>query len=180
MQADVGIGLYECIGRNRMKKQYLEAGKIVNTHGIRGEVKIIPWADSAAFLQGFDMLYIDGEPITVLASRVHKSQLIALLEGVADINAAIAMKNKLVYIDRADVDLPPGHFFIQDILGIAVIDEVDSPVGTLREVLPRPGGDVYVIAGENGKERLVPDVEAFILEKNLEQGFIRVRLIEGM
>ena len=164
-----------------MKKQYLEAGKIVNTHGVRGEVKIQPWADSAEFLQGFDILYLEGEkPIRLLHSRVHKAQLIAQLEGVTEINAAIALKNKLVYIRRADVSLPPGHFFIQDILGLPVLDEDGVELGVLKEILPRPAGDVYVIAGKDGKEHLIPDVPDFLLEKNLEAGFIRVRLIEGM
>jgi len=163
-----------------MKKEFLEAGKIVNTHGIRGEVRIQPWADSPAFLQEFETLYIDGQPVKLLGARVHKDLLIARLEGVTDINAAIALKNKLVYIRRADVDLPPGHFFIQDILGAAVVDEAGNRLGTLQEILPRPGGDVYVIAGDDGTERLVPDVPVFILEKNPDEGFIRVRLIEGM
>ncbi|MCL2567864.1 MAG: ribosome maturation factor RimM [Oscillospiraceae bacterium] len=163
-----------------MKKEFLETGKIVNTHGIRGEVKIQPWADSAEFLQGFEVLYIDNKPVRLLGGRVHKQCLIAQLEGVADINAAVAMKNKIVYIRRADVKLPPGHFFIQDILGLPAVDEAGVRFGVLKEILPQPGGDVYVIAGDGGAEHLVPDVEAFILEKNLDEGFIRVRLIEGM
>ena len=163
-----------------MKKDFLETGKIVNAHGVRGEVKIQPWADSAEFLQGFTYLYIDGEPVRLLSARVHKQMLLAQLEGVTEINAAIALKNKTVYIRRSDANLPPGHFFIQDILGLPVIDEADVPLGTLKEILPRPGGDVYVIVDENGAERLVPDVPAFLLEKNLDAGFIRVRLIEGM
>jgi len=163
-----------------MKKELLETGKIVNTHGVRGEVKIQPWADSAEFLQGFEHLYIDGVPVRLLGGRVHKQMLIAQLEGVTDVNAAIALKNKIVYIRRSDIELPAGHFFIQDILGLPVIDEAGGPIGTLKEILPRPGGDVYVIADQDGKERLVPDVPAFLLEKNLDAGFIRVRLIEGM
>ncbi|MCL2564159.1 MAG: ribosome maturation factor RimM [Oscillospiraceae bacterium] len=162
-----------------MKKEFLEAGKIVNTHGIRGEIRIQPWADSAEFLQGFEHLYIDGVPIKLLSGRVHKSFLIAQLDGVADIGAAIALKNKLVYIRRSDAVLPEGDFFIQDILGLPVVDEAGEQFGTLKEVLPRPGGDVYVIVGDGG-EHLVPDVPAFILEKNLDEGFIRVRLIEGL
>ena len=163
-----------------MKKEMLEAGKIVNTHGVRGEVKIQPWADSAEFLQGFETLYIDGQPRRLLSARAHKSFLIAKIEGVADIDAAIALKNKLVYIRRADAHLPPGHFFIQDILGAKAVDEAGVPFATLKESLPRPGGDVYVLVRDDGEEHLVPDVPAFILEKNVDEGFIRVRLIEGM
>ena len=164
-----------------MKKEYLEAGKIVNTHGVRGEVRIQPWADSAAFLQDFDTLYVNDKPMELLSARVHKSFLIAHFAGVTDIDAAIALKNKLVYIRRADANLPPGHFFIQDILGLPVLDEAGVRFGVLKEVLPRgKGGDVYVISGADGTEHLVPDAPVFILEKNPDEGFIRVRLIEGM
>ena len=164
-----------------MKKEFLEAGKIVNTHGVRGEVKIVPWADSAGFLQGFETLYIDDVPVKLLSARVHKNMLIAQLEGVSTIEAAIALKNKLVTIRRTDAELPPGDFFIQDILGLPAIDETDTAVGTLKEVLPLPGGEVYVIQRADGTgESLVPNRPEFVLEKNLDQGFIRVRLIEGM
>jgi len=163
-----------------MKKEYLEAGKIVNTHGVRGEVRIIPWADSPEFLQEFETLYIDDAPVKLLSARVHKNFLIAKLEGVVTIEAAIALKNKLVYISREDVELPPGDFFIQDILGFPVMDEDGVSIGRLREILPRPGGDVYVVVSDDGAERLIPDVPVFMLEKNLDEGFIRVRLIEGL
>ena len=163
-----------------MKKEFLEAGKIVNTHGVRGEVRILPWADSPEFLQEFETLYIDDVPVNILSARVHKSFLITKLEGVSTIEAAIALKNKLVYIKRADVELPSGDFFIQDILGFPVLDEEGANIGTLKEILPRPGGDVYVVVSKDGAERLIPDVPAFMLEKNLNEGFIRVRLIEGL
>jgi len=163
-----------------MKKEYLEAGQIVNTHGVRGEVRVMPWADSPAFLQGFETLYIDGAPRRLLSARVHKNMLIVQLEGVSTIEGAIALKNKTVCIHRADAKLPAGDFFIQDILGLPVVDEDGEPLGTLKEVLPRPAGDVYVIVTPDGTERLIPDVPAFILEKNLDAGFIRVRLIEGL
>lgn len=168
--------------RNKaMKKLYLEAGKIVNTHGLLGEVKILPWADSAAFLQGFSRFYLNGEPISVLSARVHKNCLIARLEGVDTVAAAQGLKNQIVSIARADANLPPGDFFIQDILGLPVQDEQGVQIGILQEILPAPGADVYVVAHDNGAgTHMIPDVSDFMLEKNLEAGFIRVRLIEGM
>ena len=83
-----------------MKKEFLEAGKIVNTHGVRGEVKIQPWADSAEFLRDFHTLYLDGAPVRVLRSRVHKNMLIAALEGVDTVDAAMVLKNKVLSIRR--------------------------------------------------------------------------------
>ena len=102
-----------------MKNQFLEAGQIVNTHGIQGEVKIVPWCDSPEFLLQFGTLYLDGTPVRVRAARVHKGNVLAALEGVADVNAAMALKGKIVSIDRSGVVLPEGRHFIADLLGPA-------------------------------------------------------------
>ena len=91
-----------------MKNQFLEAGQIVNTHGIQGEVKIVPWCDSPEFLLQFGTLYLDGTPVRVRAARVHKGNVLAALEGVADVNAAMALKGKIVSIDRSGVCCPRG------------------------------------------------------------------------
>ena len=101
------------------KQQYIEAGKIVNTHGVRGEVKIQVWLDSPEFMRRFKTLYIDSKPVRLLSSREHKGFLIAMLEGVEDINAAMSLKNKTVYIDRADAKLKKGEYFLCDIIGSA-------------------------------------------------------------
>lgn len=161
-----------------MKKQYLEAGQIVNTHGVRGEVKIKPWADSADFLKKFKQLFIDETPVRVLHSRVHKDCLIATLEGVEDVNAAVRLKNKVVYIDRDDAALPEGSYFIQDLLGAEVVDENGTLLGHLDDVMELPASNVYVVKGE--REILIPAVPAFILNTDVERGVITVRLIEGM
>ena len=161
-----------------MNKNLLESGQIVNTHGIRGEVKIVPWADSPEFLCQFSTLYIDENPVNVRSARVHKGNVIALLEGIEDVNAAMCLKNKTVYIHRDDVDLPEGSFFLADIIGLDVIDEADTKLGTLHEILSPSLQQVYVVKGE--REILIPAVPAFILETNVEGGYIRVRLIEGM
>ena len=91
------------------KQQYIEAGKIVNTHGVRGEVKIQVWLDSPEFMRRFKTLYIDSKPVRLLSSRAHKGFLIDMLDGVEDINAAMSLKNKTVYIDRADAKLKKGE-----------------------------------------------------------------------
>ena len=116
-----------------MQKPYLEAGKIVNTHGVRGEVRIQPWADDAAFLLGFRTFYIDGAPVHVAHSRVHKGMLVGKFADYDDVNAALTLKYRVVSIARADVTLPDGQYFQQDLIGIAVETEAGEPRGTLRE-----------------------------------------------
>lgn len=161
-----------------MKKKYLEAGQIVNTHGIRGEVRIRPWADSAEFLLGFKVWYIDGNPVRLKSARAHKGGLIAQLEGTEDVNAAMRLKNKIVYIDRDDAKLPEGSFFLQDIIGASVRAEDGAPLGVLEDVLELPKGRVYVVRGE--REILIPAVPEFVLNTDAERGVITVRLIDGM
>ena len=161
-----------------MKKPYLEAGKIINTFGIRGEVKLQPWCDSAEFLRPFKTLYIDGVPRAVASSRVHKGMLIVRFADVEDVNGAMALKNKVVHFARSDAKLPRGRFFIADLIGADVIDENGAPVGKLTEVLDMPAGLVYVVQGE--REHTIPAVPEFILETNVEEHFLRVHLIEGM
>ena len=160
------------------KQQYIEAGKIVNTHGVRGEVKIQVWLDSPEFMRRFKTLYIDSKPVRLLSSREHKGFLIAMLEGVEDINAAMSLKNKTVYIDRADAKLKKGEYFLCDIIGSLVETENGELVGTLEDILETPASSVYIVRGE--AEHMIPAVPEFVLKTDAENGIITVHLIEGM
>ena len=163
-----------------MKNRFLEAGQIVNTHGIRGEVKIVPWCDSPEFLLQFDTLYLDGKPVRVLEARVHKGNVLARLEGVDDVNAAMVLKGRTVSIDRTGVVLPEGRHFIADLMGLDVLDaDSGEKLGVVADVLTPPAHEVYVVRGA-GCEYLIPAVDEFLIETNVEGGYIRVRLIEGM
>jgi len=159
-------------------EKYLEAGLIVNTHGIKGEVRIQPWADSADFLRQFKFLYIDGKAYRPLSAKLHKQFLIVAFEGVADVNAAMVLKNKVVFIDRDEVKLPEGAFFLRDLIGADVEEESGKKLGKLTDVLELPAGNVYVVTGE--REILIPAVPQFILNTDAAAGRITVRLIEGM
>ena len=160
------------------KKQYIEAGRIVNTHGVAGEVKIEVWLDSPQFLKSFKRCFIDRREVKLLSARVHKGFLIVKLEGVEDVNAAMALKGRTVFIDRADARLPKGAFFLQDIIGASVVDESGSEIGKLADVMETPASNVYVVKGET--EHLIPAVPEFVLATDAENGVITVRLIEGM
>ena len=163
-----------------MKNRFLEAGQIVNTHGIQGEVKIVPWCDSPEFLCGFDTLYIDGAPVKVRAARAHKGNVLARLEGVDDVNAAMRLKNKVVSIDRSGVELPDGRHFIADLMGLTVIDDdTGAELGVIADVLTPPAHEVYVVKGGE-KSYMIPAVDAFLRGTSVEEGWVRVHLIEGM
>ena len=161
------------------KKALIEAGRIVNTHGVQGEVKIEVWLDSPQFLKSFKRLTLDsGEERKVLGAKTHKDFVIARLEGVDDVNAAMRLKGKTVSVRREDARLPKGAFFLQDILGARVAEEDGHEIGTLVDILETPASNVYVVRGE--KEHLIPAVPEFVRETDVENGVITVRLIEGM
>lgn len=163
-----------------MKNRYLEAGKIVNTHGIAGEVKILPWADGPEFLLDFDTLYIDGQPVELKGARVHKNCVLAKLAGIDDINQAMKLRDKVVCIDREDVELEEGAFFLADLMGLEVREaETGKVLGTIHDVLTPPANNVYVIRGGE-REYLIPAVPEFVLETNIDDGYLLVHLIEGM
>lgn len=159
-------------------EKFLEAGRITNTHGIRGEVKIEAWTDSAEFLRQFKVLYIDEKPFKVTESRVHKHFLLAKLEGYDDVNAAMTLKNKTVYFARSDAKLPKGEFFLADLMGARVTNESGEELGVLEDIMELPAGNVYVVKGE--REILIPAVPEFIIKTDIKAGEITVRLIEGM
>ena len=159
-------------------EKYLEAGRITNTHGIKGEVKIEVWVDSPEFLRKFKVLYIDNKPVKLLAGRTHKGFLLAKLEGFDDVNAAMTLKNKLVFIDRKDAKLPKGSFFLADLMGARVVDEQGNELGELADIMELPAGNVYVVRGE--REILIPAVPEFIKKTDISAGLVTVRLIDGM
>ena len=163
-----------------MKNQFLEAGQIVNTHGIRGEVKIMPWADSPEFLCQFETLYLDGKPVHVLSARPHKTMVLALLEGITTVEEAMKLKGKVISIDRTGIILPEGRHFLADLMGLTVLDAASGEeLGNVEDILTPPAHNVYVVRGK-GKEYMIPAVDAFLVETNVEAGYIKVNLIEGM
>ena len=166
-----------------MLQQYLEIGKVTNTHGIMGEVRVQPWADSPEFLCKFKKLYLDNQGswgIKVEHARPHKNMAILKLENITDIPSAVSLKNAILYIDRDDAKLPKGSFFIADLMGIEVRDAATGEVlGKIADVRSLPASNIYVVQGGE-REILIPAVDAFIAETNVEEGYIRVNMIEGL
>ena len=163
-------------------KQYLEVGKVTNVHGLMGEVKVQPWADSPEFLCQFKTLYVDEAhwPIQVERARVHKNMVIMKFEGLTDVPGALSLRNAILYIDRSDAKLPEGAFFLADIYGLEVRDAATGEVlGQIADVLTLPANNVYVVKG-GPRELMIPAVPQFIAETNIEDGFLRVNMMEGL
>ena len=160
-----------------MKSPYLPTGQIVTTHGLRGTLKVMPWADDPADLLDYDRFFIDGREYAVEQAALQKSMVLLKLEGIDTIDAAAALRGKELSIARADVELAEGVVFVADMIGLPVYAG-QREIGKITEVLTLPGNDVYVVKGEH--EYMIPAVKEFIETLNPEDGFIRVRLIEGM
>lgn len=167
-----------------MKKQFLETGKIVATHGIRGEVKIYPWCDSPEFITDFDVLYLDkgATSIPVISSRIHKEMVIAKLEGYDTIEKSSLLKNKIIYINREEVELEEGDYFLQDIMGMKVIDAKNGKnYGKICDFSETGANRVYHIKTENGRELLFPAIEDLVIKKvDFENDLMIISPMEGL
>lgn len=167
-----------------MKKQFLDTGKIVGTHGIRGEVRIEPWCDSPEFLAAFRKLYLDdrGERFIEVKSRPHKNITLAKIKGVHTVEAAERLRGKIVYINRDDITLDEGVHFVQDLIGLDVVDADDGAkrYGTLTDVLRTGANDVYEITDGSGKTTLAPVIDEVVVEINTDGGYVRLRPMKGL
>ncbi len=164
-------------------KKYLEVGKIVGTHGLKGEVRIQPWADSCEFLLDFKRLYYNnGENcFNVTASRVQKNVVVAKLEGIDSIEQADTLRNKVLFIDRADAQLAEGQYFIQDLIGLRVIDADNGrEYGVINDIFNTGANDIYSVRAENGKDYLIPAIDQVLAGTDLEAGTVAIHVIKGM
>ena len=162
---------------------YIECGKIVNTHGCHGGVKIESWCNSPEDLTEIDTLYFkrgdDFIAIGVVKASVFKQFVVATLDGINDMDAAMALKGTVVFARRDSFRLAEGEYFIADLYGLNVIDADNGRVyGTLKDVVNRGASDIYVVDTPAG-ERMMPVVDEFVDRVDITKG-IFVRPIDGM
>ena len=166
-----------------MKKQFLETGKIVGTHGVKGMVRIQPWADSGEFLTQFKTFYLDAAGQKELkAERIqpHGTVVLAKLDGVDSIESAEALRGKVIYINRADIDLPADRYFVSDLLDCTVYAADGTTVlGTLSEVSETGANDVWHIR-KGEREFLVPAVDEVIVSVDVDAGKIVLNPMKGI
>ncbi len=164
-------------------KEYLECGKIANTHGVRGSLIIESWCDSPEVLTNLKTVYTEKggvySPIAVVKASVYKGRVLAELEGVCTFEMAAALKNMVLFARRTDLPLAEGNYFVQDLIGLTVYEiGTDKVYGKLSDVISGAASDLYEIENERGKF-LVPVVSEFVKEIDLERG-IFIKAIEGM
>ena len=158
-----------------MKLEYLEAGEIVNTHGVYGEMKVLPWADSPEFLLDFKRVRIGGKDYVVESCRVQKTCNLLKVKGIDTMEDAQAVRGKVVEIFRSDA--PDDIIFAAELIGVNVYSDGEH-IGQIIDVLDYPGNKVYVVRGEH--EYMIPAVKAFVLSTDMDNNEMQVKLIEGM
>lgn len=164
-----------------MKKEYLEAGKIVTTHGIRGEVKIMPYTDTPELLCEFDRLFTgkNHTEIIIERSRVFKNMVIAKIEGIDTVEEAEKLRNKILFMYRDDLELDEDTYFIQDLIGMEVKDtDSDVVYGKIIDVMQTGANDVYVIQGD--REYLIPAIPDVVISTDIDNNIMFIKPLEGL
>ena len=158
-----------------MKLQFIEAGEIVTTHGLKGEMKVLTWLDDPEMLCEFDRCRISGKEYNIETCRVQKTCNLLKVEGIDTMEAAQAMRGKTVELYREDID--DEVIFAAELHGVEVFADGKN-IGKIVDVLDYPGNSVYVVKGKY--EYMIPAVSAFILSTDVEGNRMEVKLIEGM
>lgn len=167
-----------------MKNNYLECGKIINTHGTGGTVKLESYCDSPRVLASLPyLLFRKGEEYQrrdVLSASVFRDFVLMKLSGVDTMDKAIALKGQTVYTARENIPLKDGAYFVADLIGLPLIDADSGRLyGRVTQVEQLPASDIYTVLTPKGKEVLFPAVKPFLIRTDTEHG-IFIRPIAGM
>jgi 16S rRNA processing protein RimM len=157
-----------------MRKSFIDAGEIVTTHGVRGEAKVLTWLDCPEMLCEFERCRIDGKEYKIDSCRVQKTCNLLKLQGIDTMEAAQAMRGKIIQLYREDIS--PDVIFGDELKGVEVFCE-GKKIGEITDVLDYPGNSVYVI---NKGEYMIPAVKEFVLSTDIDKNEMHVKLIEGM
>lgn len=163
----------------------LKVGVITSTHGIKGEVKVFPTTDDVKrFKKGIQLILETGKgklDLEVEGVKFFKQFVILKFKGFDDINQIEKYRRKELFVTRENaVKLKKDEYFIADLIGLSVIDEEGNPIGVLGDVMETGANDVYVVKMAEEKEVLIPAIKQCILEVNVEEGFVKVRMMEGL
>ena len=166
-----------------MKEKYIETGKIVGTHGIRGEMRVQPWCDTPEFLTKFKTLYLDknGEnSVKITSSRAHKNIVLMKISGIDTIEKAETLRGKVLYLDREDTNLPKGVFFQCDLIGCEVFDaDSNEKLGEISDVSQTGANDVWHIK-KDGKEYLIPSIPDVVINVDIDENKVVIRPLKGI
>lgn len=166
-------------------QEILEIGQIVNSYGIKGFVKVVPFTDDVTRFERLKTVYVEqGKALkeyTIEDVKYSKNLVLLKFKGIDDINDTIALKNCYLKIDRSNaVKLEKDSYFIVDLIGLEVYSDENELLGILCDVFPTGSNDVYVVKNEIGKQILLPAIKEVIKKVDLEDKKVIVRLIDGL
>jgi len=161
--------------------KYIDVGQIVNTHGLRGEVKVNPRTDAPEVFEIFETLYTDdGKEYKVKGVRYQKSCVLLKLADICDVDAAERMRNKVLYASRELFsDLPEDTYLVADIVGLEVKDE-NTVYGKVEDVITTGSNDVYAVKAAVGKSIYIPAIREVIKEINIKEGYVLIEMPKGL
>ncbi len=159
----------------------VKIGRISSPQGIKGEVKVYPYTDEPGRFSEIESVILDGRKLAIEKVRYAKGMAVLKLEGVDDRNASKELRGKDLFVRRVDLpEQPQDVYFVQDLIGMDVVDEEGRRIGELIEVNQNSSQDIYIISKEDGGSFMLPAVKEFVRKVDIEQRRMTVRLIEGL
>ena len=159
----------------------IEIGKIVNTHSLKGEVKVTPWCDDEGVFDTLKFVYTTDAKLQITAARPHKNSVIVKFVGIDHIDEAQKLRDKILYAEKSDLkELPTNTYYIKDLLNMNVFDANDNNLGIVVDCFPTGSNDVYVVKNEEGKQILLPAIKQVIKKIDVENKRMTVELMEGL
>lgn len=163
----------------------LEAGKIINTHGLRGEVKVVTWTDYPEVFEEIEFLYVHkktgDERLDIKNIKYQKNNIIVKFAQINDIDEAEKYKNMILYVDRDQMPpLPDGMNYIVDLIGLEVYNEEGEKIGVIADVFNTGANDIYDVKREGKKNLLLPVIDECVKEVDMENGRVIVNVMEGL
>ncbi|MFD0771066.1 ribosome maturation factor RimM [Bacillus sp. CGMCC 1.60114] len=168
--------------------KWFNVGKIVNTHGVRGELRVISRTDfpEERYKVG-NTLYIwqekGTEPLAVKVTshRQHKSFDLLTFEGYNNVNEVEQLKGSLLKVPEEQLgELPEGEYYYHEIIGCTVVTEDGETIGTIKEILSPGANDVWVIKQPKGQDVLIPYIEEVVLQVNIDEKLVTIQVMEGL
>lgn len=165
-------------------KNYLEAGKIVGVHGVKGEVKVQPFTDTPYELKEIKKFSFDefgNNTVKAISSKLVKNIVVFQLQGIDTVEKGQGLIGKKLFTNRDNFQLEEGVFFIADLIGLKVIDfETNEEYGTLIDVTQTGANDVYYVKTKDGKILLVPAIKEVIKKTDIANKVMEIKPLEGL
>ena len=159
---------------------HIEIGKIVNTHGLRGHIKVEPWCDGIETFEYLNRVFVGNVEYEIENVKIQKNFFLLKLAKLDTIEEAEKLKNKVICADEAEMPpLPEGVFYIKDIIGLSVYDG-DKLIGEITDWIETGANNVYIIKRPNGKDVLIPAIDSVIAEVDIENKKMSVNMLEGL